>query len=57
MTALLNKTVTRMINTFGDFRIDHRGLERDYQLLFEAYLELREELDRIVGRATSGATD
>jgi len=46
-----------MINTFGDFRIEHRGLEREYQLLFEAYLELHEELDRIVGRVARGVAD
>ncbi len=42
--------MARLVNAVGDFRIERHGLERDYQLLFEAYLELRGELDRIAGR-------
>ncbi len=41
--------MTKLINTFGDFRIERRGLEQDYRLLLDAYLELRHELDAIRG--------
>ena len=42
--------MVRLINAFGDFRIEQEGLAHDYQLLLDDYLELREELDAIRGR-------
>ena len=41
--------MVKLINTFGDFRIEQKGLDHDYRLLLDAYLELRRELDLIRG--------
>lgn len=41
--------MARLINTFGDYRIENKGLAHDYQLLLAAYLDLRCELDVIRG--------
>jgi hypothetical protein len=43
--------MVKLINAFGDFRIEQQGLAHDYQLLLEAYVELRRELDIIRGGA------
>ena len=41
--------MARLINTFGDYHIEHKGLAQDYELLLAAYLDLRSELDTIRG--------